>query len=86
MTKSQDATRLLASEGACSLEHGSLDAGNSFKITIGSSLDDDSEPAVITLEGSVSDGGTSLGKDSGAFIHEGTRNEDIVIQYDGGVG
>ncbi len=65
---------------------GASESGSSFKITIGSSLDDDSEPAVITLEGSVSDGGTSLGKDAGAFIHEGTRNEDIVIQYDGGVG
>ncbi|MBQ3389751.1 MAG: S-layer homology domain-containing protein [Firmicutes bacterium] len=65
---------------------GASESGSSFKITIGSSLDDDSEPAVITLEGSVSSGGTSLGKDAGEFIHEGTNNNDIVIQYDGGVG
>lgn len=64
----------------------SAETGSSYRITIGSSLKDEDEPAVIALEGTVADSGMKLGQDSGSLISDGVNPTDIYIGYDGGVG
>lgn len=62
------------------------ETGSSFDITIGSSLKDSDEPAVIALQGTVAEDGIKLGQDDGSFISDGVDPTDIYIGYDGGVG